>query len=741
MCRPNRWLAGLIPLLLLFLVAIVLKPHEIRQDLTERAATAVATSGLARNAVSVAGRDVTLRGMAFSADDQAKAIAVADAVDGVRLVTNGVELPSEAKPYTFAAARDGATITLTGFVPDPESRAKIVAAARAIAPEIADRTAYARGAAPGFADWANAALAPLASLRKGVSTLSDGALSTSGVANDLAAYNAATATLGKLPAGLALAKNEIVAPAISPYVWSASSDGKSVTLEGHVPSDAVRAEIVAAARAALPGREIVDRMQLGAGAAGGFASWAKTGLAALGKLAAGKAGLSDGSLTISGDAGDSAGYGAVLAALRQLPAGLALGKSEINAPVVAPYTWSAAFDGKSVTLDGFVPSEEARAALLAATKAAAPDAAIVDRMRVARGAPRDFLEAAKAALGAFARLGSGRIGLSDQNLSLSGTARAGEAAEAVSAWLKGLLPGAFALRGDLRAPEQHPYLFTAKKSDDGRIEIGGFAPSEMARAAALAAANAAGSGVAGQAAIASGLPASIDFGASTGLGLSTLAKLKSGEMVLAEDGLTIRGIGDPAAVDAIRAALSSLPAGVRIKLADLTAVSPPPQPAAPPPQPAPQAAPQPAPQVAPPPAPQVAPPASAPQLRRPLTAEESACQKQMVDRLAQNTIKFRTSSDEIEAESASVIDDLAAVLRGCASVKVEIAGHTDNVGNAEFNKDLSLRRAQSVVNALETKGIAADRMSAAGYGDERPIVGNDTREGRAQNRRTEFVVK
>ena len=302
---------------------------------------------------------------------------------------------------------------------------------------------------------------------------------------------------------------------------------------------------------------------------------------------------------------------------------------------------------------------------------------------------------------------------------MTGFVKVGESAEAVVAWLKGLLPRGYALRADLSAPEQHPYLFTARKSDDGRIEISGFAPTETARAAAFAAANAAGSGVSGQAAIASGLPASIDFDASSALGLSALGRLKSGEMILDEDGLTIRGVGDQGPVDAVRAALSSPPAGVRIRLADLTATA---APSPPPAQPAPQ-------------------PAPAPEPRRPLTAEESACQKQLVDRLAQNTIKFRTSSDEIEADSASVIADLAAVLKGCAGVKVEVAGHTDNVGPPELNKDLSQRRAQSVVKALEGQGVAADRMSAAGYGEERPVASNDTREGRAQNRRTEFVVK
>ncbi|HMN72792.1 MAG TPA: OmpA family protein [Rhodoblastus sp.] len=708
--------------MLLFLVAIALKPHEIREDLTERATTAVATVGLAGNAVSVAGRDVTLRGMAFSPEDQNRAVAVADAVDGVRLVTNGVDIPAEAKPFAFSAARDGDAIVLTGSVPDPESRAKIVAAAKAVAPKVEDKLVYARGAAPGFADWAGAALAPLAWLSKGASSIVDGALATSGVARDAAAYNSAVGALRTLPNGLTLAKNEIVAPAISPYVWSAASDGKRVTLEGYVPSDAIRADVLAAARAALPGRDIVDHMQLGAGAAGGFAAWAKAALAALGDLAAGKASLSDGALTISGDAGDARSFNAALAALKQLPAGLALGKADVNPPVVAPYAWSANFDGKTITLEGFVPSEEARAEIVAAAKAATPDATIVDRMQIARGAPRDFLDGAKAALGAFARLGSGKIGLSDMQLAMTGIAKAGGAADAALAWLKGALPRGFALRADVTAHEQHPYAFTAKKDDSGRVTVGGFAPNEAARAAALAAAGAAGTGVAGDAAIASGLPPSIDFGASTSFGLSALARLKSGEMSLGEDGLTIRGVGEQAAVDMIRAALASLPAGVRIKLADLTAIAPPP------PQPAPEPA-----------QPQSATPAPAP--KRPLTAEEATCQKQMVDELAKNTIKFRTASDEIESESASTIASLADVLKGCPNVKVEIAGHTDNVGEAGMNKDLSRRRAESVVKALEGKGVAADRLSAAGYGDERPIAGNDTREGRAQNRRTEFVVK
>ena len=73
-------------------------------------------------------------------------------------------------------------------------------------------------------------------------------------------------------------------------------------------------------------------------------------------------------------------------------------------------------------------------------------------------------------------------------------------------------------------------------------------------------------------------------------------------------------------------------------------------------------------------------------------------------------------------------------------MKVEVGGHTDNVGDSAANRELSRQRAQSVVNRLVQKGISADRMVVAGYGDSRPAETNDTDEGRATNRRTELRV-
>jgi OOP family OmpA-OmpF porin len=73
-------------------------------------------------------------------------------------------------------------------------------------------------------------------------------------------------------------------------------------------------------------------------------------------------------------------------------------------------------------------------------------------------------------------------------------------------------------------------------------------------------------------------------------------------------------------------------------------------------------------------------------------------------------------------------------------VQVSLEGHTDSTGDAVANKKLSLDRAEAVKAMLAQAGVAADRISVAGYGQERPVASNDTDDGRAANRRTELVV-
>jgi outer membrane protein OmpA-like peptidoglycan-associated protein/tetratricopeptide (TPR) repeat protein len=104
-------------------------------------------------------------------------------------------------------------------------------------------------------------------------------------------------------------------------------------------------------------------------------------------------------------------------------------------------------------------------------------------------------------------------------------------------------------------------------------------------------------------------------------------------------------------------------------------------------------------------------------------------------------IFFDFGKATLRSDSESELDRLAKLLTDVPTLKIEISGHTDNVGSQSFNQKLSENRAKSVVEYLvNKKGIAADRLTYVGYGFQQPIATNDTEEGRQQNRRTEFKI-
>ncbi len=105
-------------------------------------------------------------------------------------------------------------------------------------------------------------------------------------------------------------------------------------------------------------------------------------------------------------------------------------------------------------------------------------------------------------------------------------------------------------------------------------------------------------------------------------------------------------------------------------------------------------------------------------------------------------INFDTDSDHLKPESAAVIKQVADALTKNPALKLEIDGYTDSVGDAAHNADLSKRRAQAVQTVLAAQfGVDASRLSSKGLGQASPVASNDTADGRATNRRVEFVKR
>ncbi len=103
-------------------------------------------------------------------------------------------------------------------------------------------------------------------------------------------------------------------------------------------------------------------------------------------------------------------------------------------------------------------------------------------------------------------------------------------------------------------------------------------------------------------------------------------------------------------------------------------------------------------------------------------------------------VVFKTGSADLAASSNGTLTKAAEVFKKYNDVRVEISGHTDNVGNPNDNTTLSQKRAESVKNWFVKHGISDSRLEARGYGPQKPIAPNDTDAGRAKNRRVEFHV-
>lgn len=109
-------------------------------------------------------------------------------------------------------------------------------------------------------------------------------------------------------------------------------------------------------------------------------------------------------------------------------------------------------------------------------------------------------------------------------------------------------------------------------------------------------------------------------------------------------------------------------------------------------------------------------------------------------KIALRNVFFDTGKSEVKIDSYAELDRLIQLMNDVPSLKIELSGHTDNVGSASNNQNLSQRRAEAVRAFLVSRKVDGSRVVAKGYGSERPVDTNDTKEGRANNRRTEFEI-
>lgn len=528
--------------------------------------------------------------------------------------------------------------------------------------------------------------------------------------------------------------------AVPEYTWSALTENGRLRLQGFVPNDATRRDIVGIAKATFPTRTLDDRLKLGRGApdATPWLGGISFGLKQLARLKAGRIALDGTALTVEGEAEDTVAYKAVKQALGQgLPQGVTLKADRVTPPVVKPYVWGVTRHGTAVEFTGFAPSEADQEFALSQARRVLPGLSINDRMGVAASASREWRQAVTAAIARLGQLDDATVELKDQVLSVAGEADAEATADAVRQALKAEVPGAIRVSDAIkfRAPvvrAPSPYV-TSAELQSSAVVLDGFAPSEEAHQALIAKVRQrfASARLDDRVKVAPGaVPGWLPC---MDVGLAGLTKLIPGARVsltdarltVAGEGATEQSVSDVPGL--VRAAAQSAGCESEVKVAlSAAAVEEARRKAAE--EEARRRAPEP-PKAQPAPAPAA------------LSPELARCQQALSSTAKEGVILFEYSSSELKEDSTPTLKKLAEVAEACPKARIEIEGHTDDDGASELNQKLSEKRARVVAEVLASEGVDLARLSTRGYGETKPVVPNDTAANKAKNRRIEFTVK
>jgi OOP family OmpA-OmpF porin len=367
-------------------------------------------------------------------------------------------------------------------------------------------------------------------------------------------------------------------------------------------------------------------------------------------------------------------------------------------PEAKPFVWTAERDVVRVTLGGSAPLPASKGRLLEAARADLGGVEVVDQMNLSRGAPQRFDNAALLLLDQIAKLKDGKVTISDDKVSLAGMARDLGGREAIAAALKNLPEGFSVATNEIKAP---PYIFQAYKDPVAvTLTLTGDVPDNNVHAAIAAAA----ARKFFSEKVVDNLKASVGapsgFAAAVVPALGALSRLSTGTLVVSDREVKLSG---DAFFDAAAAQIRSgwpkeFPQGFQLK-ADISVK-----------------------------------PAVAP-------VDATVCQQLFSELLAKGKIRFESGRASIDPDSAGLLDRLTETALRCPTADIEIAGHTDADGEDAFNQALSEKRAQAVMDYLVKAGLPAGRFTATGYGSTQPVASNDTDEGKAQNRRIDFLVR
>ncbi|MEQ6201770.1 OmpA family protein [Sulfitobacter sp. HNIBRBA2951] len=374
-------------------------------------------------------------------------------------------------------------------------------------------------------------------------------------------------------------------------------------------------------------------------------------------------------------------------------------------PVITPFTTRFQITDEGASFDACSADTDAAAArIVAAAKAAGADD---PRCTVGLGVPTPrWADAVTASISALTKLGSGAsFTIADADITLLAAAGTNRSEfDTVVGELENALPSVFALQAKLPAtqdPDAGPPEFSATLSPEGQVQLRGRVndPALRELATSFAKARFGSDSVYTATRVVDDLP--LDWPTRVLAGLEALGQLSNGAVTVTPEALDLTGnTGNPDASTEIASLLAGkLGEGAAFDV-NVTYQK-----------------------------------KLDPVLGLPTPDE---CEAEIGTIVQAGKINFEPGSATIDASALGTMDEIAAVIKRCGDLRLEIQGYTDSQGREEMNLALSQSRAESVLNELRARRVSTRSFQAKGYGEDSPVASNDTEAGREANRRIEF---
>ena len=535
-----------------------------------------------------------------------------------------------------------------------------------------------------------------------------------------------------------------LSPEISPYKWSAAYYDGKMLLEGYVPNNQVHQSVIGLIKAKFPQAKISDKLKNARGVddEGQWFGQVSFGLGQLALMSNGEVKLIDDQLSLRGTANDLGAFNGLTARFSEaLPLDLKSGKIDLQAPLIKDYDMAIKQGDGVVSLDGYVADERDRIGLIDEARRLFPAYEVKANLNLGSGAPFGWIEAIKLSLGLLSDLSVGDVQVNGRDVRIKGVASDKQRAKAVRLKARSDYPTGYQVNDEIEISELEKQRLAEeeaarlKAEEDARLkaekeeaeaerlaEEKAKAEAEAARLAAEEAARKREE----EAALAAKLEKEKAEAEAARLAAAEKAKAEAEAAKRASEEAAAKREAEEAAAKqaAERAKEAEEKAEANAENEEDTPVN------------------------------------NAEELakkREWLSPEETRkrlevlhresaavtakeCQLLMNSIVRGSAIRFGVNSSVINPNSYDVLAKVTSVASRCGNTVIRIEGHTDSDGSDAYNLELSKRRARAVIAYLVGQGVPKNRLDAKGFGEKKPVASNNSGQGKALNRRIEFVV-